>query len=214
MKLRGVYSLLAFTLLLGQAGQAMAEINWIVRPIVDPIDNTVSCVGIYQDYSHQLSKDQLILFIPGEFDSVELQLSYGEAKPPLLLSVGEKSTFGVVISGEIFTELLQAQQLTVKAHQGSTTVQEYSLNLEGMAEAVATLRTETCASGEMYKFPATYFLRYEDPPADTPPMGVPRSPVQPRQIQFPPPSRQGLPGTTGGGGTRAIDDGESPETPF
>ncbi|MBE9175465.1 hypothetical protein IQ225_09400 [Synechocystis salina LEGE 06155] len=93
-----------------------------------------------------------------------------------------------------------------------------------MAEAVAVLQAETCATGEIYQFPAPYFLRYEDPIAPDlvpQPMNVPnwdKPPSGPRNnnIQFPRPSRPGLPNTTGGGGTRAIDDdnNNNPDSPF
>ncbi|MBD2654690.1 hypothetical protein H6G45_14610 [Synechocystis sp. FACHB-383] len=231
MNIRDIGAFLVATVMLGQGGSVGAEVHWIVRPLVDSANNTVSCLGLYQNYSHQLTKDQLILFIPGEFEQIELELSYGDAKPTLSLAVGEKSTFGVAINGEIFAKLLQAEQLTIKGHQASPTTRESgaeliieSLNLAGMAEAVAVLQGETCATGEIYQFPAPYFLRYEDPIAPDlvpQPMNVPnwdKPPSGPRNnnIQFPRPSRQGLPDTTGGGGTRAIDDNnnDNPDSPF
>ncbi|MBE9241948.1 hypothetical protein [Synechocystis salina] len=158
MNIRDIGAFLVATVMLGQGGSVVAEVHWIVRPLVDSANNTVSCLGLYQNYSHQLTKDQLILFIPGEFEQIELEVSYGDAKPTLSLTVGEKSTFGVVITGEIFAELLQAEQLTIKGHQASPTTRESgaeliieSLNLAGMAEAVAVLQGETCATGEIYQ---------------------------------------------------------------
>jgi len=203
-------SFLASILLLGQAKGANAEeSNWIVRPVINLETSTVNCIGIYQDYSHQLTKDQLILFIPEQFDQIYMQLNYGEGQPSMTmpLTLSEEASFAVVIQGEIFEQMIKAQQLTIKLSQAGESVGEYVLNLAGITEAVALLQTETCGSGEIYRFPSVRFLMYEDPagyPMPQPRMGpgVPSN----TNIQFPRPSRDGLPESTGGGGTRLMEE--------
>ncbi len=214
--------ILTVGLMFSGAGSLAAETNWIVRPLIDSETNQVSCVGIYQDYSHQLLTDKLILFIPGEFDQfqIELTMELNQTSPQLI--VAERQGFALTIAGDLFQQVIMADQLVVKTMQGEEIVGEYVINLTGINEAVHLLQTETCADGDIYQFPPAHFLMYEQSPIEpmivpnwtgpkpTPPPGMPSN----TNIKFPRPSRDGLPDSTGGGGTRLMEEPDGSDTAF
>lgn len=117
--------------------------NWTVLREVDKMTDKISCTGIYkQDYGKQLARDGLYITIRGGISSVTLRFDDQPARQLRIPTKMEKDIRAVMLEGEEFAAALASSRLRGQALTLVSGLQEFELDLSGIAEAVASIRSD------------------------------------------------------------------------
>ena len=116
--------------------------NWKVLRLVDPMDDTVRCTGIYKDdYRIQLSPDNLFIGIQGGIETVTLRFGDKPAQKLRLASEMEKKIRSAIITGAEFEELNGSKRLLYQVNTLISGIKTGEINLDGFDEALSNIRS-------------------------------------------------------------------------
>lgn len=127
---------------LKDATVALKSGSWKVLRSIDPMKDTVSCTGIYKnDFSVQLSPENLFITVSGGIQGVTLRFGDKPAKPMRLAEDMEKKIRAVIISGADFAELSGSGRLRYQVATLVSGVKTDEIDLTGFEEALDSIRS-------------------------------------------------------------------------
>jgi hypothetical protein len=113
--------------------------NWYVVRSTQPVTGTVACTGFYMGQSGvELSKDSLIVRVPGDINSVGLRFGEEPARSLRPAEKTERQIGGVMLAGADFKQLRRSKTLSldVTTAQGRTS---HTLQVEGLDAALKNI---------------------------------------------------------------------------
>lgn len=115
--------------------------NWTILRDVDKMTDQVSCTGIYKDdYSKQLASRGLYIQVRGGISSVTLRFDEDPPRSMRLAEKMEKDIRAVMLQGAEFESAIAAKRLRGQVLTLVSGLQDFELDLTGIAEAVASIR--------------------------------------------------------------------------
>lgn len=116
--------------------------NWTVLRDVDKMTDKVSCTGIYKnDFGKQLAQDGLYISIRGGISSVTLRFDDSPARGMRLPTQIEKDVRAVMLEGSEFDAAIASSRLRGQVLTLVSGLQEFDLDLTGIAEASANIKS-------------------------------------------------------------------------
>lgn len=113
--------------------------NWYVVRSTHKTTGDVACTGFYMGRPGvQLSKDSLIVKVPGELKSIGLRFGGEPARPARAPGKSEQQIGAVVLSGADFEQLRRSKTLGLEVVT-STTTASHTLELEGLGDALKNI---------------------------------------------------------------------------
>lgn len=113
--------------------------NWFVVHSAHKTTGEVACTGFYMGRPGvQLSKDSLIVKVPGELKSIGLRFGDQSARPARAPEKSEQQIGAVVLSGADFEQLRNSKTLGLEVVT-STTSASHTLELEGLRAALKNI---------------------------------------------------------------------------
>lgn len=113
--------------------------NWYVVHSTHKTTGDVACTGFYMGRPGvQLSKDSLIIKVPGELKSIGLRFGDQPARPARAPEKSEQQIGAVVLGGADFEQLQSSKTLGLEVVT-STTRASHTLELEGLRAALKNI---------------------------------------------------------------------------
>jgi hypothetical protein len=128
---------------LKEATVALTVGNWKVLRNLDPMNDSVSCTGLYKTNNGiQLSRSEMYVSVKGGIQLITLRFDDSPAESSRLPEKMEKDVRAIIIDGADFNKLQESKRLRVQTLTLVSGIVSEDLDLTGLQEALASIKAD------------------------------------------------------------------------